>query len=61
METMESPKEKTMGLTETWNRKRPSKADSIHERSLSVDSDENLCIKSDKQRKTNPKRASQLS
>lgn len=43
LETMESAEKATMGIAETGNRKRPSEADILNGRPLSMGSEENMC------------------
>lgn len=47
METMEGSLQKTMGFTKIRDTKRFGKKNLIYGKSLSMDSDKNLCIKSD--------------
>ena len=61
LETVESAKQETMGSTKTWDRKRPSKTDIVSRKSLSMDSDQDMCSKGNIKKDIGKERVSKLS
>lgn len=57
----ESAKQETMGSTKTWDRKRPSKTDIVSRKSLSMDSDQDMCSKGNIKKDIGKERVSKLS